>query len=151
MGYYVTLTGADFRIPEAKWTDAFNSVAELNQYDDLKNGGSFGPDGQTEKWFAWMPKDYPADAVQAWKDGDVSHPLFFVFKQLGFELTVLDGYMHLEAYDSKAGDEDHFLDAVAAFVTPGSWIEWRGEDDTMWRQEFDGKSMKVKEGRVVFK
>lgn len=151
MGYYVTLTGADFRIPELKWTPAFESCVALNKRDDLKTGGSWGPDGQTEKWFAWMPKDYPADAVQAWKDGDVSHPLVFVFKQLGFEVAVLEGYLHLEQYDNKTGAEDYFLEAVAPFVTPGSWIEWRGEDGEVWRQEFDGQYMKVKQGRVVFK
>ena len=67
------------------------------------------------------------------------------------DLGVLEEYLYLEAYDSKAGAEDHFLEAVAPFVTPGSYIEWRGEDDTMWRQDFDGQYMNVKEGRVVFK
>jgi len=151
MGYYVTLTGADFRIPKSRWTAAFNAVAELNEHDELKTGGSWSGGEQKEVWFAWMAADYPADAVQAWKDGDVTHPLVFVFKQLGFEVAVLEDYMYLEAYDNKTGAEDHFLEAVAPFVTPGSWIEWRGEDAEMWRQDFDGKSMKVKEGRVVFK
>ncbi len=151
MGYYVTLTGADFRIPEEKWTDAFNAVAELNEHDELKTGGRWSGGKPQEVWFAWMSADYPADAVQAWKDGDVSSPLAFVFNQLGFEVAVLEGYLHLENYDSKAGAEDLFLEAVAPFVTPGSWIEWSGEDGEAWRQDFDGKSMKVKQGRMVFK
>lgn len=150
MGYFVTLTGADFRIPKSKWTDAFNAVAELNKRDELKTGGSFGPNGQSEIWFAWMSADYPADAVQAWKDGETAHPLVYVFKQLGFEVAVLDDLMYLEAYDSKAGAEDHFLEAVAPFVTPDSYIEWRGEDDEVWRQDFDGRSMLVRQGKVVF-
>jgi hypothetical protein len=42
-------------------------------------------------------------------------------------------YVRLDSYDNKSGQEELFLAAVAPFVRPGSFVEWVGEDSTMWR------------------
>lgn len=155
MGYYVNIVAADFGIPRKKWNAAFEAVAELNEYDGLKTGGRWGGGKQQERWFAWMDADYPAKARQKAESGDVPHPLMYVFERLGFEWEITapegeDEELRLVNYDSKTGGEDHFLEAVAHFVTPGSFLEWRGEEGELWIQRFNGETMTVLEGRIVY-
>lgn len=152
MGYYVTLTDADWGIPEEKWDAAFQALVELNKRDDLKTGGRWSGGKRVEKWFAWMDTDYPEKALAEYEEKKLPHPLVWVFQELGFdwETGLDDEEFRLTYYDSKAGGEDHFLAAVAPFVRPGSYLEWRGEDGEMWRQEFDGEIYVTKEGRVVY-
>jgi len=38
----------------------------------------------------------------------------------------------------KAGDEEVLFQAIAPYVTAGSYIEFRGEDNARWRWVFDG-------------
>jgi hypothetical protein len=53
----------------------------------------------------------------------------------------MDGSLSLVHYDSKVGQEDLFLEAIAPFATPGSYIEWKGEDGFRWRDEVDGGTL----------
>lgn len=146
MGYNVNITGADFVIPADKLEPAFEALKALNKRDDIKSGRAAGtrPDGTygiIEQYFSWMPANYD----ETCKDAEA------VFKELGFETYLNeDGGLELTGYDSKAGDEDHFLEAVAPFVTPGSWIEWEGEDGTRWRHEFEGATITARPGRTVW-
>jgi len=150
MGYYVRLEAADFGIPKENWDAAFEALTELNKRDDLKTGGSWGPNGKTEVWFAWMPKDYPTDALSEYKEKGLPHPLVWVFQQLGFDWEVNDEGFWLTYYDSKAGNEDAFLDAVAPYVRPGSTLEWSGEDGERWLERFDGQTVERFEGKIVY-
>jgi hypothetical protein len=126
MGYYVTLQGADFTIPDTPAVLA--ALIALDKRDDLKGGGMLGGDGGEERWFAWMnlPWTHHESVNQ-------------IFEQLGFDTHhYKDGdeefpKVELLNYDCKAGDEKIFLAAVAPFVRPGSFVEWRGEDGAMWR------------------
>lgn len=132
MGYNVMITGADFTIPEENLPAAFEAMKALNKRDDLKTGGAYSGGKQTEIWFAWMSPNYD----ETCKDAAA------IFEELGFEVVedTVDGrqVLRIEGYDSKTGAEDHFLAAVAPFVTPGSYLEWEGEDGSRWRQEFGG-------------
>lgn len=131
MGYYITLTGSSFTIPKEELDDAYKALCELNKQLVMKRGGSYGPLGRTGVWFAWMDSDYPSKCKNAEE----------VFNALGFETSETSaGELSLDYYDSKAGDEDYFLDAVTPFVDPGSTLEWRGEDGEMWRDLFNGKT-----------
>ena len=136
MGYYISLTGSSFTIPREKLDDAYKALCELNKHDELKRGGSYGPredgsHGQIEVWFAWMDPDYPSKCKNAEE----------IFAALGFDTSETSaGALSLDYYESKAGDEDYFLDAVTPFVDPGSTLEWRGEDGEMWRDLFNGKT-----------
>ena len=136
MGYYITLTGSSFTIPREKLDDAYKALCELNKHDELKRGGSWGQlgggeYGRTEVWFAWMDSDYPSKCKNAEE----------VFNALRFDTSQTSaGALSLDCFDSKAGDEDYFLDAVTPFVDPGSALEWRGEDGEMWRDLFNGKT-----------
>jgi hypothetical protein len=131
MGYYVTLTDSNFVIPETP--EVLAAIKEMDtKFDAIKRGGSYGPEGKTEKWFSWMPQLSGFESVRA------------VFEALGFDCydgTEPDSF-YLQSYDSKTGQEDLFLAVVAPFVRDGSYTEWRGEDGALYRYE-------VRNGRLV--
>ena len=150
MGYCISLEDWKFSIPAKHLDLALVALKDLNKRDDLKTGGRWSGGKQTERWFAWMPADYDKTVRSAAE----------VFDLLGFEV---DGWDHVhktidEGADliitgwngEKLGAHEHFLDAVADLVTPGSYLEWSGEDDAHWRDEFDGTRRTQKTGRVVY-
>ena len=131
MGYYVSLTTAWFGIPETP--EVLATLHALNERDDLKRGGSWGGTEGEKSWFSWMPADLTElESVEE----------FFGGPGLGFAVLVEDGRVWLQGYDNKTGQEDIFLAVVAKFVPSGHFIEWRGEDGEMWRNE-------VENGRLV--
>lgn len=124
MGYYIRLVESTFAVPET--TEVLDVLKAMNTDPDmheLKRGGSSTKDGWTARWFSWMPENYhdEVDNVEQ------------VFGLLGFETRLDGGMVHLIDYDNKTGQEDLFLAAVAPFVAEGSFIEFHGEDDAMWR------------------
>lgn len=130
MGYYITLTDADFSIPETP--EVLAALHEMEtKFDSVKRGGRFGGDGPPERWFSWMPDVRTLGSVRE------------VFEALGFtvEETIDDGIALME-YDNKTGQEGLFLAVVAPFVKDGSYTEWRGEDGALYRYE-------VRNGRLV--
>jgi hypothetical protein len=48
----------------------------------------------------------------------------------------------------KIGDEAALFGAIAPFVEPGSFIEMQGEDGTIWRWIFDGKTCEEKTATI---
>lgn len=129
MGYYITLADADFAVPETD--EVLTVLKDANwKYHDWKRGGTYSGGRQTSRWFSWMPADYDK-TVTSVKE---------VFELLGFDTDAHDGLVRLMAYDSKIGQEELFLAIVAPFVEDGSFLEWRGEDGSMWRHEvIEGK------------
>jgi hypothetical protein len=136
MGYYVTLTGSDFTIPSDRLDEAYG-----------KTGGSWtaGDDGvstKTEVWFAWMDADYPSKLKTTQE----------ILEALGFECDqCLDGSLNVYGYDSKTGAEDIFIAALAPFVPDGSYMEWQGEDRSMWRILFEKGEVKHQEATIIWK
>lgn len=128
MGYYVTVTDAQFRVPEND--TVLQVLKDLNKRDDLKRGGTWGENGKIQTWFSWMPENYDQHVTSVAE----------VFKALGFDTETKDGYVHLLYYDNKTGQEDIFLHAVAPYVKTGDYIEWQGEDYARYRHDVrDGK------------
>ena len=147
MGYSVETLGVDFLIPTENLEAAFTALKELNKRDDLKGGRAAGtrPDGSygiIERYFAWMPANYD----ETCKDAEE------VFNELGFQTSVDNEGLRVEWWidNSSRGDEEHFFEAVAPFVKPGSYIEWEGEDYQRWRWDFDGKTMTEKTGTITW-
>ena len=136
MGYYVNITNSNFHIAADRKADAYEAVCRINapEYDHLKRGGSWGPDGKTAVWYSWMPADYPAE----------TDTLEDVLQLLGFEFRVDDnGDITDLAYDSKTGAEDVFLLAMSPYVTDGSSLRWRGEDGLAWVHKFHDGTMTI--------
>lgn len=154
MGYFVQGSG-QITIRKADEICAHKAMIDLNQRDDLKQGGSWGgehdarnprPEGMNYhpgKWFSWLHADYPS----------ICHDFLSVLEMLGFEIgpeideeggsTTYPLY-----YDGKIGQEDLFLAAISPWIT--GEIEWSGEDGNRWKQVFDGLGVTTKTGRVVY-
>jgi hypothetical protein len=152
MGYNVTTIGVDLTIPADKLDDAVKALKELNQRDDLKTGGAWGPikdgegnvigNGQIECWFAWMDSDYDKKL----------HTVPDIMNAVGFTDSEIlaDGSFELGWYDSKTGGEEHFLRALAPFVNEGSHVDFEGEDGTYWRYLFKGGEMRTQTGTITY-
>jgi hypothetical protein len=152
MGYYVSISGCEITIPKRRHCAAHAALCDLNKRDELKQGGSWGgsddatkprPPGleyHPSRWFSWMDANYP----------DKCHTLEAVLQEVGFEVVLNEAGDIIDLrYDSKTGQEELFLEALAPFVKAGSYIEWQGEEqDTRWRHEFDGSRMLTKNAVV---
>ena len=137
MGYFISITDADFAIPAAKLNRAYGAVCQLNNLNHLKRGNAWPrPEGlentttPTEHlWFSWMDWNYP----ETCKD------LEAVLKQVGFHTYFDDkGNLVISGYSDKAGQEDVFLWTIAPYaiatLTDGPpYIDWQGEDGEHWR------------------
>lgn len=150
MGYYATLDFSSVRIPLAKEKEALEAVYRLDTAaHHLKQGGSFGgPDGE-KKWFSWMPEDLRQ--ITTLED---------LLQTLGFTTHESNGYICVDRYDSKVGQEDLFFFALAPFIEssygdqisslasePAS-MEWTGEDGSKWRWTFQDGNMIVWEANI---
>ena len=121
MGYYISLQESNWVISTENLDDAYKAMCDLNKDDSLKRGNS----SSGEKWFSWMPADYPSEC----KDAES------ILTMLGFELESNEQGLRITGYDDKIGDERHFVQALVPFVQVGSFLEWTGEDNDMWREE----------------
>lgn len=133
MGYYVTLTDANFGIPETP--EVLAALHEMEtKFHEIKQGGSSNGD----KWFSWMPDVRTLTSVEE------------VFERLGFSTRRHQGLIWLDGYDSKTGQEDLFLAVVAPFVEDDSYTEWRGEEGEMWKNVVRGGRMYVERSEIVW-
>jgi hypothetical protein len=57
MGYYVNTEDINIIVPKDLLEPAYKAVLAMNEDDQLKRGGSYGPGDSREFWFSWMPKD----------------------------------------------------------------------------------------------
>lgn len=142
MGYYINIVDCDFRIPQEKLGDAYQAMCELNKRDDLKRGGTLGADGTRKRWFAWMHPNYPETCSNAIE----------ILEALGFHIsTNEEGDVTRLEYDSKIGQEELFLEAIAPFVEHGSYIDWVGEDNERWRYLFEDGVMETWEAVISYR
>ncbi len=132
MGYYVTTEDINIIVPKDLLEPAYKAVLAINEDDNLKRGGSHGE--VRKYWFSWMPEDL--STLTDLKD---------VMENLGFETHYNEaGDLVLGHYDSKTGQEDLFLDAIAPFVQEMSYAIWKGEDNSFYKWEFnDGKMLVI--------
>lgn len=146
MGYFVSITDSNFRVPASKLDAAYKALVKLNERDDLKSGGASttpegvswsdarpeGMDYHPAKWFAWMHPNYPSECP------DIES----ILSMVGYELEQAeDGALMITGYSSKTGCEDVFAAALAPFVEPGSYLTWEGEEGEEYRWAFDGKRL----------
>ena len=154
MGYYVDTTAADIFISKDKFEDCYKAMCKLNERDDLKSGGSWGagisadqpkPEGMDYhpgRWFSWMDANYP-ETCKSMED---------ILYALGFENIDYDeeGNLIDLCYSSKIGSEDYFFQSIAPFVKEGSYINWSGEDNSIWQWYFNGKEMVTKSALITW-
>lgn len=134
MGHHVAITSAQFHIHPDLLEPACQALKDLNKSDKGKSGINFGllPDGTrgiTGRVFSWMPADYDERMSTAQE----------ILEAVGFTVGMTpDGGLEIIGFDGPTGDEDVFLDAAAPYVTAGSYLKWRSEDDLRWEDRFDG-------------
>ena len=141
MGYHVKIINGGIFIPKDKLQDAYEACVALNDQYDIKCGGRFtmtdSKDGLNPNnliWFSWMPHDFP-DKYKTLKE---------VVEALGFFTEDgTEGGLHIHGYDSKMGDEEHFLRAIAPYVNSGATLDWAGDDCNWWRYKFDNGSVDI--------
>lgn len=144
MGYYIRITESTFQLDKAFLPQAYEAMCALNKDDSLKSGRSMGtlPDGTyglISSHFAWMHKDYPERVDSA----------AGVLRELGFDVEEDENGIRITYYDSKVGDEVHFLRALAPWAT--GEIEWVSEEGEQWKYVFGDGTMKEYEGYVQYR
>lgn len=150
MGYYVKTIDSDIFLDKVHFDAAYKKLCELNDYDELKRGGSFG--GNTDqnpedkynrsKWFSWMDYNYP----------ETCPDMQSVLNQAGFNCAYDENGNLIDlVYDeNKTGNEDYFLCALAPFMKDGSFITFKGEeDDDYYRFRYQDGYMYHEKGYVV--
>lgn len=151
MGYYVSTIDNEFFLDKNHYIDVYNKMCELNDYHNIKRGGSFGsntdPDPNERypknKWFSWMDYNYP----ETCKD------LFEILQSVGFEYS-LDEQGNINSLNyphNKTGNEEYFLCCFAGFVKDGSYIEFEGEDYAHWKFVFKNNKMMRYDGETIIK
>jgi hypothetical protein len=56
--------------------------------------------------------------------------------------------IHLEDGNAKIGDERELFQALAPFVTAGSYLSFRGEEDEIFRWYFTGTTLEDQQGTI---
>jgi len=122
MGYCITQTGSDFRIPSDKVEDALHAAL------------GHSPAGYVEDdWY--MREDY-FDELMAALRWEIS------VDEEG-EITDDPGCVY-EIYFAGEGlsNDLELLNLLAPHVEAGSYVQMQGEDGDLWRWVFDGKTCK---------
>lgn len=153
MGYYINTMKTNFVIKKENFDDAYNALCALNANDSIKRGGRWSNEksvkpsdsksisNNPDKWFSWM----------IWNYDEVCTDLAAVLEMLGFDVFFdADGNINDIYYDNKSGQENIFLDALAAYVEDGSYILWHGEDDEMWVSVFENGNMTEEEAHITW-
>lgn len=142
MGYYVSIEQSTFTIPAENLQSAYDKMCELNHTvpNTQKRGGSYpgkdkapeyGPDKNS--WFSWMEWNYHETCENAEE----------ILDALGFYISYDDeGNLHIDGYDSKAGQEDLFLKSICSLAK--GYIVWRGEEGEVWGETYGGDDVIVR-------
>jgi len=121
MGYYMDQIEADFEIKHDLQEKALEAIKNL----------ASGSDSPRHLHYAWVNDGEYCDAkdldtaMDAWRwhverneDGDIDY--------ISFE-------------GEKLGDDEILFNAIAPYVTQGSYIQMSGEEGCIWRWVFDGE------------
>ena len=149
MGYYVRTTDSKVFLDKKYFDDVYNKMCELNNFDELKRGGSYGGNQDSDpsdkynrsKWFSWMDYNYP----ETCKD------MHAILTQVGFNCEYDDQGNLVELYydENKTGNEDYFLCCLAGYIEDGSFLTFKGEeDDDYYRFVFQNGEMYRQQGRI---
>lgn len=140
MGYYISIVDSTMVIPKKNLDKAYQRLCDLNKQDHLKRGGSWSKMKRTASWFSWMPQDYPKECPDTER----------IFQALGFQTNInSNGDLSIIGYDSKAGQEDLFLETISDLAK--GYIIWTGENAEYWKNIFGKKKVKTLTGKIVFK
>lgn len=133
MGYCMTQRDNDFRISSENaraakkmFKEAYKNAPERRSWSD--------PTPQVP--LSWISKQEVLS----------SNTFSELMRKLRWEVEMDDeeNVVGIEFYGEKLGDDEQLFGMLAPFVEPGCFIEMQGEDGTLWRWVFDGKSCEEK-------
>lgn len=132
MSYYASIIHSTLRLPKENFEEAYRRMCELNNYDELKNGGRWtrikGKPIRQGAWFARMDENYP----------DTLDTAEQILNQLGFNTTTNDdGDVLIDDFEEQCGQEDLFLKTICDLLD--GEIQWAGEDGTVWGYLYGGE------------
>lgn len=133
MGYLVKIIDGVAVLPSSARDEAYRRLVALNERDDLKTGGRVENGVRVERWFAWLPPNYPEkyDTVEQ------------ILGAVGYVVTIRpNGDVSIDGYDSKTGCEGLFLNEIADLFELGSFLTWHGESGAFYQWQFgDGSRL----------
>lgn len=128
MGYNVSTMDVCFTIPAENVDQAYAEMCRAN-------------DHFTERFpsFNIFDQEQCSNAIEA-------------FRNIGFDAdTDITGDIIVYGFDGKSKNEEKIFEAIAPYVEPNSYIEWRGENGEMWRNVFENGRMITQNGEIVWK
>jgi len=145
VGYHVHVTDMSVAIPIEHEDAAFKALVRFNEEcpPEMKRGGTIKEDGKERKWFSWMREDFSEyDGL-----GMILHEIGFSYDLVDYRPGKTDGMIVLRGWHGdKQGQEDLLMESIAAWVKPGSFVEWVGDDCHRYRWEFEDGRLWVREG-----
>jgi hypothetical protein len=96
--------------------------------------------------------DYPAHYSFVHPHFSTSNNFETLMRHWHFDLEQDDdgNYNQISFFGEKSGDEFILLKAIAPYVEGGSYIEFHGEDGSMWRFIFDRVSCRQQYAKIVW-
>jgi hypothetical protein len=143
VGYSVQLLSGNVVLRRDRHEDALAALRQLDLQSELKSGWHRDENGDRVPHWAFVSVDLQtvqslSEALQAIRflpnlmpDGDIRG-------------------VTLEGDVRSRGDEYHLWSALAPFVVAGGEMDWCGEDGTVWRWAFDGRSLTIVPGQSTF-
>mgnify|MGYP005750691621 CR=1 FL=1 len=120
MGYCMSLRNSKFFLPAQRMQEAFAALTNLSAQAPKQRHGHF----------AWVRTEVLAqardvrDVLNEWR----WRPTF----------STQGDIVDLSFEGEKLGDDKQLFDALAPYVSRGSFLEMHGEDGEVWRWVFDG-------------
>jgi len=132
MGYCVNLTDCKFDILKDNKAKALQAIKELmGKVNELRSNG-----------FSWVSTDDVLascsfeEAMECWR-----YPV-----KIDDNGDIVD----IEFDGEKLGEEGLMFEAIAPYVVAGSYLQYQGDDGSIWRFVFDGKKMVDKAATISF-
>jgi len=125
-----------FTIKEENFDKCLKAIQALDPVKEHGGGVGFTDNGVATH-FAWVTTErfrnakILQEALNAWR----WQPEYMNYKNCEGIGDITNIYFEGE----KLGDDQTLFQAIAPFVEADSYIQMRGEDDSMWRWRFDGK------------
>ena len=135
MGYCITQTESDFSIPNELKGGALAAIKNLRGRETIKDSSGYH--------FRWVDTDRFMAATT----------LVGAMAEWRYDITTdiaTGDIFGIEFRGEKSGDEEYLFGAIAPFVVPDSYIQFRGEDGAIWRWIFDGQNAHEVNAVVTF-
>ncbi len=133
MGYCMHQQDSTFTIKPSNVAGALASIKALAGKETITD--SSGPHFSWVNTRDFLKAETLSQAMDAWRWNATRNEETNAIEDIMFE-------------GEKIGDEAALFGAIAPFVEPGSFIEMQGEDGTIWRWIFDGKTCEEKTATI---